>query len=116
MARAPPAWQAHAFETQGFEYLHIVDLNGAFAGKPVNQAAVDRILETVACPVQLGSGLPQLIDSVSTMFSTFCTASVCTGARSSGFGGVVDVGFLAAHKLLMYDPGIETVAHTSFGV
>ena len=41
----------------GFEYLHVVDLNGAFAGKPVNQAAVDRILETVACPVQLGGGI-----------------------------------------------------------
>jgi phosphoribosylformimino-5-aminoimidazole carboxamide ribotide isomerase len=62
MARAAvfhrdPAWQAHAFETQGFQYLHIVDLDGAFAGKPVNQAAVDRILETVACPVQLGGGI-----------------------------------------------------------
>jgi phosphoribosylformimino-5-aminoimidazole carboxamide ribotide isomerase len=62
MARAvvfhrDPAWQAHAFETQGFQYLHIVDLDGAFAGKPVNQAAVDRILETVACPVQLGGGI-----------------------------------------------------------
>ncbi len=62
MARAivfhrDPAWQAHAFETQGFEYLHIVDLNGAFAGRPINQAAVERILETVACPVQLGGGI-----------------------------------------------------------
>jgi phosphoribosylformimino-5-aminoimidazole carboxamide ribotide isomerase len=62
MARAivfhrDPAWQAHAFETQGFEYLHIVDLDGAFAGKPINQAAVERILETVACPVQLGGGI-----------------------------------------------------------
>jgi phosphoribosylformimino-5-aminoimidazole carboxamide ribotide isomerase len=62
MARAvvfhrDPAWQAHAFETQGFQYLHIVDLDGAFAGKPINQAAVDRILETVACPVQLGGGI-----------------------------------------------------------
>jgi phosphoribosylformimino-5-aminoimidazole carboxamide ribotide isomerase len=62
MARAvvfhrDPAWQAHAFEAQGFEYLHVVDLDGAFAGKPVNQAAVDRILETVACPVQLGGGI-----------------------------------------------------------
>ena len=65
MARAivfhrDPAWQAHAFETQGFEYLHIVDLDGAFAGKPVNQAAVERILETVACPVQLGGGIRDL--------------------------------------------------------
>jgi phosphoribosylformimino-5-aminoimidazole carboxamide ribotide isomerase len=55
-----PAWQAHAFETQGFEYLHIVDLDGAFAGKPINQAAVERILETVACPVQLGGGIRDL--------------------------------------------------------
>ena len=65
MARAivfhrDPAWQAHAFETQGFEYLHIVDLDGAFAGKPINQAAVERILETVACPVQLGGGMRDL--------------------------------------------------------
>jgi phosphoribosylformimino-5-aminoimidazole carboxamide ribotide isomerase len=52
-----PARQAYAFETQGFQYLHIVDLDGAFAGKPINQAAVDRILETVACPVQLGGGI-----------------------------------------------------------
>ncbi len=42
---------------QGFEYLHIVDLDGAFAGKPVNAAAVDRILENVSIPVQLGGGV-----------------------------------------------------------
>ena len=52
-----PAAQAHAFEAQGFEYLHIVDLDGAFAGKPVNAAAVERILEAVALPVQLGGGI-----------------------------------------------------------
>ena len=52
-----PAWQAHAFEAIGFEYIHIVDLDGAFAGAPINQAAVDRILETVACRVQLGGGI-----------------------------------------------------------
>ena len=63
MARATvfnrdPAAQARAFETQGFEYLHVVDLDGAFAGKPVNAAAVERILETRrACPVQLGGGI-----------------------------------------------------------
>src|SRR5437660_1994109 len=62
MARATvfhrdPAAQAHAFESQGFEYLHIVDLDGAFAGRPVNAAAVDRILETVAIPIQLGGGI-----------------------------------------------------------
>jgi phosphoribosylformimino-5-aminoimidazole carboxamide ribotide isomerase len=62
MARATifnrdPAAQAHTFEAQGFKYLHIVDLDGAFAGKPVNAAAVERILEAVAIPVQLGGGI-----------------------------------------------------------
>jgi phosphoribosylformimino-5-aminoimidazole carboxamide ribotide isomerase len=52
-----PAAQAHAFELQGFEYLHVVDLDGAFKGRPMNAAAIDRILETVALPVQLGGGI-----------------------------------------------------------
>ena len=52
-----PAAQAHAFESQGFEYLHVVDLDGAFAGRPMNAGAVDRILEAVAIPVQLGGGI-----------------------------------------------------------
>jgi phosphoribosylformimino-5-aminoimidazole carboxamide ribotide isomerase len=52
-----PAAQAHAFEAQGFEYLHIVDLDGAFAGKPMNGGAVDRILEAVSVPLQLGGGI-----------------------------------------------------------
>ena len=45
---ADPAAQARAFEAQGFEWLHVVDLNGAFAGKPVNEKAVDGILQAVA--------------------------------------------------------------------
>jgi phosphoribosylformimino-5-aminoimidazole carboxamide ribotide isomerase len=62
MARATvfnedPAAQARAFETQGFEYLHVVDLDGAFAGKPVNAAAVERILAAIAIPLQLGGGI-----------------------------------------------------------
>jgi phosphoribosylformimino-5-aminoimidazole carboxamide ribotide isomerase len=52
-----PAAQAHEFETQGFEYLHVVDLNGAFAGQPVNGAAVEAILKSVKMPVQLGGGI-----------------------------------------------------------
>lgn len=52
-----PAAQAHEFETQGFEYLHVVDLNGAFAGQPVNGAAVEAILKAVQMPVQLGGGI-----------------------------------------------------------
>jgi len=52
-----PAAQAAAFETQGFTYLHVVDLNGAFEGKPVNGAAVDAILKRVKMPAQLGGGI-----------------------------------------------------------
>ena len=62
MARATvfnldPAAQAAAFAAQGFEYLHVVDLDGAFAGKPMNAAAVDRILAAVSIPLQLGGGI-----------------------------------------------------------
>jgi phosphoribosylformimino-5-aminoimidazole carboxamide ribotide isomerase len=62
MARArvfnrDPAVQAQAFESQGFEYLHVVDLDGAFAGKPMNAAAVQHILAAVSLPVQLGGGI-----------------------------------------------------------
>ncbi|MEL6748169.1 MAG: 1-(5-phosphoribosyl)-5-[(5-phosphoribosylamino)methylideneamino]imidazole-4-carboxamide isomerase [Pseudomonadota bacterium] len=52
-----PAAQAGAFEAAGFEYLHIVDLNGAFAGAPVNAAPVRAILAAVDMPVQLGGGI-----------------------------------------------------------
>lgn len=55
-----PAAQAAAFEAQGFEYLHIVDLNGAFAGKPVNAAAVAAILKAIRMPAQLGGGIRDL--------------------------------------------------------
>jgi phosphoribosylformimino-5-aminoimidazole carboxamide ribotide isomerase len=55
-----PAAQAQAFAAQGFEYLHVVDLDGALAGKPVNAAAVDRILETTKVPLQLGGGVRDL--------------------------------------------------------
>lgn len=62
MARATvfnsnPAKQAKQFEEQGFEWLHLVDLDGAFAGKPVNALAVAQILKAVKIPVQLGGGI-----------------------------------------------------------
>ena len=56
-----PAAQARAFEAQGFECLHVVDLDGAFAGKPMNAAAVEDILKAVAMPVQLGGGIRDMI-------------------------------------------------------
>lgn len=55
-----PAAQARTFQDQGFEYLHMVDLNGAFAGTSVNGEAVEAILKAVSIPVQLGGGIRDL--------------------------------------------------------
>jgi phosphoribosylformimino-5-aminoimidazole carboxamide ribotide isomerase len=52
-----PAGQARKFATDGFEWLHVVDLNGAFAGRSVNGEAVEAILGAVHIPVQLGGGV-----------------------------------------------------------
>ena len=52
-----PAAQACDFAEAGFEWIHIVDLNGAFAGKPVNAEAVAAIAAAVDLPVQLGGGI-----------------------------------------------------------
>ena len=65
MARATvfnldPAAQACAFAAQGFEYLHVVDLDGAFAGKPMNAHAVEAMLKAVTMPLQLGGGIRDL--------------------------------------------------------
>src|SRR5512141_3072444 len=54
---ADPADQAGKFVASGAEWLHLVDLDGAFAGKPVNAAAVEAILARVSLPVQLGGGI-----------------------------------------------------------
>jgi len=55
-----PAAQALAFEQQGFQWLHVVDLNGAFEGQSVNGAAVEAILKATSNPVQLGGGIRSL--------------------------------------------------------
>ena len=52
-----PAAQARAFADQGFEYLHVVDLDGAFAGRPVNAEAVRRVRAAVTMKMQLGGGV-----------------------------------------------------------
>ncbi len=57
-----PAAQAKAFEDQGFKWLHVVDLNGAFEGQSVNGAAVEAILKATKNPVQLGGGIRTLKD------------------------------------------------------
>ena len=55
-----PAGQARAFQAAGAEWLHLVDLNGAFAGQPVNAAAVEAILAATDLPAQLGGGIRDL--------------------------------------------------------
>jgi phosphoribosylformimino-5-aminoimidazole carboxamide ribotide isomerase len=65
MARATvfnldPTAQAKSFAAQGFEYLHVVDLDGAFAGKPMNAQAVEAMLGAVTMPLQLGGGIRDL--------------------------------------------------------
>ena len=55
-----PGAQALEFEQQGFDWLHVVDLNGAFAGKTVNGDAVEAILKATKNPVQLGGGIRNL--------------------------------------------------------
>ncbi len=57
-----PAAQARIFEDQGFEWLHVVDLDGAFAGESRNGAAVEAILKATKNPVQLGGGVRSLAD------------------------------------------------------
>jgi phosphoribosylformimino-5-aminoimidazole carboxamide ribotide isomerase len=52
-----PAGQARSFEAAGCRWLHVVDLNGAFAGRPINGVAVDMILDAIRIPVQLGGGI-----------------------------------------------------------
>jgi phosphoribosylformimino-5-aminoimidazole carboxamide ribotide isomerase len=54
------AAQARKFEAQGFQWLHLVDLDGAFAGKPVNALAVAQIVRAVRIPIQLGGGIRNL--------------------------------------------------------
>ena len=55
-----PAAQARQFEAQGFTHLHVVDLDGAFAGAPRNASAVESILAATRMPVQLGGGIRDL--------------------------------------------------------
>ena len=57
---ADPGAQGRVWQDAGFTWLHVVDLNGAFAGKPVNAAAVRAILDNVTLPVQLGGGIRDL--------------------------------------------------------
>ncbi len=81
-----PAAQARAFADQGFEYLHVVDLDGAFAGKPVNVAAVTRILAGLTMKMQLGGGVRDLKTVCAWLESGVARVIIGTAAvRDPGF-------------------------------
>ena len=58
---ADPAAQARAFQAQGFEWLHCVDLNGAFAGHSANSDAIKAIRAAIDLPIQLGGGIRDMV-------------------------------------------------------
>jgi phosphoribosylformimino-5-aminoimidazole carboxamide ribotide isomerase len=60
-----PAAQAVAFEEMGFEWLHVVDLNGAFEGRPINEKTVEAIFDAVHISIQIGGGIRDL-DTIAT--------------------------------------------------
>ena len=82
-----PAAQAAEFVRQGFEWLHLVDLNGAIEGEPVNGKAVEAVLQGLPIPVQLGGGIRDR-ETVSYLAGAGCPPSHPRhrSARRPGFG------------------------------
>lgn len=117
-----PAAQARAFEEQGFEWLHVVDLNGAFAGRPVNADAVGAILAAVHVPVQLGGGIRDL-DTIVTWLGKgidrviLGTAAVRNAAlvreAARDFPGCIAVGIDARDGKVAMEGWAETSEMTS---
>lgn len=83
---ADPADQAQRFAAMGFEALHVVDLNGAFAGQSVNHSAVASILKATALPVQLGGGIRDMKGVEGWLQAGVCRVILGTSAvRDPGF-------------------------------
>ncbi len=57
-----PAAQAKVWAAAGFDWLHVIDLNGSVAGRAINREAIEAILKSVSIPVQLGGGIRTLAD------------------------------------------------------
>ncbi len=130
MARATvfntdPAAQAAAFEAQGFEYLHMVDLDGAFAGKPMNATAVERVLAEVKMPAQLGGGIRDLATIEAWLAKGIARVIIGTAAvRDPGlvreaaraFAGRVAVGLDARDGLVAVEGWAETSTVTALEI
>lgn len=135
-----PAAQARAFEAAGFTALHVVDLDGAFAGRPVNGDAVRAILRTVAMPVQLGGGIrdmagiaawldcgisrvilgsaavknPALVRAAAAAFPGRIVVGIDARDGMVATEGWAETSTLAAHDLArrLEDVGIAAIIHT----
>ena len=112
-----PAAQAKVFEAQGFDYLHVVDLDGAFAGKPVNASAVDAIRKATAFPLQLGGGIRDMATVEGWLAKGVTRVIIGTAAvrqpefvkqAAKAFPGQVAVGIDARDGLVATDGWLET--------
>ena len=116
-----PAAQARTFEDQGFDWLHVVDLNGAFEGKPVNEKAVEDIFNAVHISIQLGGGIRDL-DTIVTWLEKgvdrviLGTAAVCDPAlvreAARDFPGCIAVGIDARDGKVAIDFGVYGAPET----
>jgi phosphoribosylformimino-5-aminoimidazole carboxamide ribotide isomerase len=130
MARATvfnrdPAAQAQTFVVEGFEYLHVVDLDAAFAGRPVNVRAVERIIESIPLPVQLGGGLRDMgaisswlekgVDRAIIGTAAVCSPSLVRGAARA-FPGRIAVGLDARDGKVAVQGWAETSELTALEI
>jgi phosphoribosylformimino-5-aminoimidazole carboxamide ribotide isomerase len=114
-----PAAQAASFEADGFAWLHVVDLDGAFAGKPMNGAAVDAILGRVRFPVQLGGGIRDMATVEGWLAKGIARVIIGTAAvrdpdfvraAAKAFPGKVAVGIDARDGMVAVEGWAETSA------
>jgi phosphoribosylformimino-5-aminoimidazole carboxamide ribotide isomerase len=130
MARATvfnldPAAQARSFAAQGFEYLHVVDLDGAFAGKPMNAHAVEAMLGAVTMPLQLGGGIRDLKTVEAWLVKGVARVIIGTAAvrdpelvksAANRFPGRVAVGLDARNGKVAVEGWAETSEVTAFDI
>jgi phosphoribosylformimino-5-aminoimidazole carboxamide ribotide isomerase len=114
-----PAAQAASFEADGFAWLHVVDLDGAFAGKPMNASAVDAILGRVGFPVQLGGGIRDMATVEGWLAKGIARVIIGTAAvrdpdfvraAAKAFPGKVAVGIDARDGMVAVEGWAETSA------
>ncbi len=114
-----PAAQAASFEADGFSWLHVVDLDGAFAGKPMNASAVDAILGRVTFPVQLGGGIRDMATVEGWLAKGIARVIIGTAAvrdpdfvkrAAKAFPGKVAVGIDARDGMVAVEGWAETSA------